>query len=262
MDHRPDYITHIKNYISTLPQGHTFQHIPSNPYNWKSYLKITEDEPILQPGFETRDHIHSKLLLTGTINDEGLLMQWFACLGNQNWMQRFGSVRMLMWVPEASAIKLLADPGLVTRGKCSIVRETFSDTKILAVADTKRLLKFPQSRLEKDSPLLYQESDVSGPKNPLALLEINPKDHEVQDMLSWDYVTKNLMILKRKPLSDSIRNLGPAADVFFLEHLPRDMLEKSVNKLTAEEFIEITRVFDLWPFKPDVLIDGLIDLVD
>ncbi|KAH3678937.1 hypothetical protein WICPIJ_008765 [Wickerhamomyces pijperi] len=263
MENRIDYSKHIQQYLPQLPQGHTFEHIPLSPFEWKSYLSITEPQStILDPGFQSRDHIHSKLLLTGTVNSERLIMQWYACMGNQNWIQRFGNIRMLLWVPEASAIKLLADPGMKTRGKCSIVREAFSDSTLLAVAESSRLNKFPARVLEADSPLLFKESDVSGPKHPLALLEINPKDHSLEDILSWDYVTKNLMILKKKTVGESIKNLGPGSDQFFKQHIPEHLWNKTVSDLTATEFMEITRMFDLWPFKPDFLIDGMIDQID
>ncbi|KAH3674437.1 hypothetical protein WICMUC_003274 [Wickerhamomyces mucosus] len=262
MEHRPDYATFAEKYIQALPNGHTFQHQALNPYNWKSYLQLTGEDGILQPGIQARDHIHSKFLFTGYVHDEGLLMQWLACLGNRNWVHKFGNVRMLIWIPESSAIKILATPGKSTRGKCSIVREAFSDTKILAAAESSRLKKFPKEVLDRDSPLFFSEKDLSGPKNPMTLIEIDPKAHDINDMLAWDYVTKNLMILKRKSLEESLKNLGPGADIYFKEKISDATLKKAVASLTANDFKEITREFELWPFKPDILIDSILESSD
>ncbi|CDR44367.1 CYFA0S14e02278g1_1 [Cyberlindnera fabianii] len=257
--HIDDHITSLSSSDST--SSHTMEHLKLNPFNWSTYLELTDPKTgILQPGKETRDHIHSKLLMTGYIHEEGLLMQWLACMGNQNWIQRFGNVRMLLWVPEASAIKVLAGAGAAARHKCSLVRETFSDTRLLATTDTPKLAKdaFDKTTLREGKTLVIDADDFSG--SPMSLLEINPKDHSIEDVYSWDFVTKNLMILRTKTVAESVRNLGAGAGEYFDDKLPRELMKKRVKDLVADDFVHITRVFDLWAFKPDDLWESTIDL--
>lgn len=259
MENRKEFNNWLNDYISTLSEPHTFDLHKLDPYNWKSFLNITDDTKILQPGVESRDHIHSKFLLTGYCCNEGLLMQWLSCLGNQNWIQRFGNVKMLLWVPNSSAIKIMASPSTTNRNKCSVTREAFSNTKVIALPNTKDLKKYDHKLLDVDQPLLIKPDDFSNSKVPLALLEIDPLDHHVNDVFAWDFVVKQMMASKVKPMEESINFLGPAASDFFQQHLSEDIWAKTPRDLTAEEFNEIAKLFELWPFRPRSLVDVIDD---
>lgn len=258
MEHRPVYSSYISSHLKTLTQQHTFQHVEADPYNWKSYSDITSNENrLLDPGIETRDHIHSKFLFAGSCHVEGLLMQWLACMGNQNWIHRFGNVRMLIWVPQQSALKIMAPVSTRERNKCSVVREAFSDARVIAMPQTPILKSFTGETVE--NAIIFDERDFSNPTYPMALVELNPKDTGVEDMFTWDYVTKNMMILKTKPVLESVRNLGPGAGDYFQTKLPKEMLKAKVNSLTAKDFQLIAQLFNLWPFKPETTIEFLSD---
>jgi transcription factor 1 len=257
MESRLEYSKYITSYLGSLEMSHKFQHFNLDPYQWQSYLDITEKEKIVEPGYESRDHIHSKLLFTGSCHVEGLVMQWMACMGNQNWIQRFGNVRMLLWIPQASALKIMAPVSVRERSKCSIVREAFSDARIVALPNSSKLSSFKEEIIQES--IIFDEKDFSNPAYPMALVEFNPKDTNIDDMYTWDFVTKNMMILKTRPVSESIKNLGPGAEIYFKEKLNEKLWKQRVNSLTATDFHTITKVFDLWPFKPDTMIDFLSD---
>lgn len=107
MDARPDFVKHIR--ALSLESNGNLQLYNRDPYDWQSYTNMIEKEKLFVPTKQPQDAIHKEFLvmanLTGMIG-EGLFMQWLACIGNKNWLQRFGRVKMLVWVQESTALKL------------------------------------------------------------------------------------------------------------------------------------------------------------
>jgi len=259
MENRKEFNTYLTDYISTLPSDNTFEIHNLDPYSWRSFLDITDKTKVLEPGFQSRKTLHSNFLFTGHVSNEGLLMQWLACIANQNWIQRFGNVKMLLWVPNSSALKIMAYPSGTSRSKCSVLRETFSNTKLIAIPDDKDVEKYDSRLLQKDEPILVNPLGYSSAKLPLALLEIDPVDHDI-DTYAWDFVVKQLMTSRTKPLNETLNFLGPAALDFFKTHLSPEFLKRGAASLNAEEFADLVRIFKLWPFKPDSMVDSLDDV--
>jgi transcription factor 1 len=258
METRKDFLQHIKQYLETIKTiEHNFQLAPLDPYVWKSYLKLTEEDKTITPEFQTRDHIHTNFLFTGNVSEEGLLMQWLACLGHQNWMIKYGNVKLLLWVPEASAIKITAPPSSPARAKCSVVTQTHSYCKLIAIQSAARKKKFSAEVIERDDPLIIDGAAFSS-ASPMTLLEINPKDVPVNDIYSWDYVVKSLMISKTLPLIDAVNNLGPGAEQYFSQRMSKKLLQTKIKDLSSDAFLEITTHFDNWAFKPDTLFESLV----
>lgn len=255
MDSRPDFVKFIQDNFA----GTNMELYQRDPYEWSSYTDMIEKEKRFVPSRQSRDKIHNQFLvmanLTGMIG-EGLFMQWLSCIGNKNWLQRFGRVKMLVWVPEATAHKVLARPGSLIRAKCSVVTEAFTDTKLVATSDSGTLKKFSSSLLEEHDPIIFSTKDTwlnSG--KPISLLEVNPIDHDI-DLDNWDYVTKHLLILKSTPLHTAIDSLGHGGKQYFSEKVEDKLLmDKCPKDLTNKEFVYLTSIFNNWPFKPDIYMD-------
>ncbi|SCV05896.1 LANO_0H17568g1_1 [Lachancea nothofagi CBS 11611] len=260
MDARPDFVKHISQFITENSQhAQGFQLVTLDPYDWHSYTELIDRNKVMVPSHKGREAIHNEFLvvanLTGMIG-EGLFMQWLACIGNCNWLQRFGRVKILVWVPESTALKLLAKPGDHLRSKCSVVTEAFTETKLVAVMKNKTETSFNSSLLEKHRPVMFESKDVWMPSGkPISLLEIDPRDHKV-DLDNFDYVTKHLLILKSTPLYDALESLGHGGKEYFCSVIGDDrLLQKCPKDLTVSEFIYCTEIFDKWPFKPDIYLD-------
>ncbi|SCU78167.1 LAMI_0A03686g1_1 [Lachancea mirantina] len=255
MDSRPDFAKHITNLIDTT----SMELYKRDPYDWESYTDMVKRDKLLVPATKNRDQIHSEFLVLANLTGlagEGLFMQWLACIGNRNWLQQFGLVKMLVWVPEITAIKILAKSGDQIRSKCSVVAEAFTNTRLVATTNSDSLKKFSSGVLEGQSPLLISASDVWPPSGkPISLLEVNPKNHNI-DLDNWDYVTKHLLILKGTPLRDAFESLGHGGKEYFSEKLwDEPLLDKCPRELTSGEFVRIAALFDIWPFKPDIYMD-------
>lgn len=257
MDSRKDYYNNSIKYLNEIKSiSNNFQFVKKDPFNWQSYLDITDVDKIFVPRFEERDHIHKHFLYSSNVGDEGLFMQWLGCLGHQNWLFRFGNVKMLLWIPESTAIKVIAPVGSNSRARCSVIAQTFSDCKLIAVQKQGNLKKFNQTVLENDDPLLVDANAFTG-SVPMTLIELNPKDTAVYDIYSWDFVVRNLMILKRLTVAEAVKNLGPGAEDYF-QLLPKELLKTTIKELDSEDFMTITKLFDAWAFKPPSLFDYFV----
>ncbi|KAH7329778.1 hypothetical protein B0J17DRAFT_603882 [Rhizoctonia solani] len=76
----------------------------------------------------------------------------------------------------------------------------------------------------------------------------------------WDYVLRQLFILKSTPLEKAIQNLGPGASILLSKLTGPDIpasqkvnIKAPINALTLHDFARIVEEFHKWPFAPDVL---------
>ncbi|KAG9080450.1 Mitochondrial transcription factor 1 [Ceratobasidium sp. UAMH 11750] len=76
----------------------------------------------------------------------------------------------------------------------------------------------------------------------------------------WDYVLRQLFVLKSTPLEKAIQNLGAGAAILLSKLTGPDVPEErrvnvktTVNALSVRDFARIVEEFDRWPFAPDVL---------
>ncbi|KAJ1299783.1 hypothetical protein OPQ81_011999 [Rhizoctonia solani] len=76
----------------------------------------------------------------------------------------------------------------------------------------------------------------------------------------WDYVLRQLFILKSTPLEKAIQNLGPGASILLSKLTGPDVSESRkvnikapINALSLHDFARIVEEFHKWPFAPDVL---------
>lgn len=259
LDSRPSFA----KFIESQYKDSSLQFIEEDPYDWSSYTKLIDDKKQFVPDTVDQDHLNNKFLIMANLSEkghEGLLIQWLNCLGYRNWLFRFGRVRMLIWVPTNTALKLLAEPGERARTKCSVLRETFTISKLIATTNNKDLELFNKRDLLHWDPVIFQNEDTLPAKEiSMSLLEIEPIKHEL-DFDTWDYVTKHLMILKSTPLIDAVESLGHGGREYFSEKIgDRSFLERKPLSLDATEFKYLTKIFENWPFKPNIYLD-FVDL--
>ena len=235
------------------------QILKRDPYDWSTYLHLIDEERLFVPEVQPSDRINDSFLTVANVTgegSEGLIMQWLSCIGNKNWLYRFGKMKMLLWMPSTTARKLLARPSMRSRSKCSVVREAFTDTKLIAISDRDELKGFDSKCLEEWDPIVFSAADIWPTKGkPIALVEMDPTDFDF-DVENWDYVTRHLMILKRTPLNIVMDSLGHGGQLYFNSRITdKELLKKCPIDLTNDEFIYITKLFTEWPFKPDILMD-------
>lgn len=256
MESRRYFVKHLEEWYNKTP----VDLIEQDPFKWESYTYITDETKQFVPDKVSYESINDKFYMMANLTEkkhEGLLMQWLACIGNRNWMFRFGRSSMLVWMPTPVAVKLLADAGDKTRHKCSLVREAFTDTKLVAISDEKDLNRFNKHTLDAFDTTLLKEDDLSPQNYGIAAVEFTPKIHNI-DLDNWEYVTKHLMVLNKTPLIEALDSLGHGARDYFSEKIAPEkqyLLKSYPHDFTNDDFIYLTNLFHLWPFKPNIYVD-------
>ncbi|KAL6950864.1 hypothetical protein ACO0QE_000146 [Hanseniaspora vineae] len=275
----------FKYYHTQIPELSNMQHAHLNPYQWATYSTITNNDiatnktvnpekAIFLPSQKNTDKLHDEFLIHGNLtglvcarySGEALLMQLYGCVHRKNWMQRFGRAKMLFWVREATALKLIARPGDVGRSKASLIAETFTNTSLVAV--NKNTVENPKSKryalhpelIAKHNPVIFSDDEakiVTEDKERIALIEIDPVTFPSFDFEQWDYVTRQLFVLHNHPLTASISTLGPGAKEWILPRLPKEWHDLKPTQLSKEAFLKIYEIFSKWPFKPDINLEFL-----
>ncbi|ODQ78334.1 hypothetical protein BABINDRAFT_20290, partial [Babjeviella inositovora NRRL Y-12698] len=235
--------------------------VNKDPYDWESFTSTIDDEKVIVPDVASRDTIHPTFLISGNLTStkksEALVVQWMHCVANRNWLQRFGRVRMLLWVNELTALKLLAPVETNRRTRASIYRDQFTETKLAAISfppvkyptlgywSEEELLAYDPIVMDRETDLIQSSVD---PQN-LCLLDIQPKNHNL-DLDCFEYVTKQVPILKSSPMEAALGNLGPGAFEYFDKTMPAETMAKRPIDLTSDEWAKLSEVFGMWPFKP------------
>lgn len=104
-----------------------------DPFRWSTFTDLANNG-IISPQLAPRDQINPFLIYTAnltSIQGEQLCVQYLNCIMNQNWLQRYGRVRLLLWVRHGTASKLLGQPGGKFRQRVSVQTESCSNTRLV-----------------------------------------------------------------------------------------------------------------------------------
>lgn len=228
-----------------------------DPFRWGTFTNLVKAHRSL---IDTQDRskIHDQLLYVANLTHrqgEQLVAQYLNCASNQSWLQSFGRVRMLLWMRSSVAEKLLAGPGEDFRHRIGTQRESCCDARVVFhVPQAKKIKNYPRILKEPMLSLDIRKDVLAKIAQPISLVELVPREKQVEHIDEFEYVLKNLFILRSRPLKEALNSLGPGA-VEDLSPQLTDLLSKKPTQLTLDDFIRITDVFWKWPFKPDFLMD-------
>lgn len=128
------------------PSKNTWKVWPEDPFRWNTYDNMITNG-IYKPISHPRTAINPHLLFTcnlSSIQGEQLCVQFLNCVMNRNWLQKYGRVKMLLWVRYTTLVKLLAPPGSKRRGRVSVQTEACSDTRLVIGNDVAKVDLDPQ----------------------------------------------------------------------------------------------------------------------
>ncbi|CDK29712.1 unnamed protein product [Kuraishia capsulata CBS 1993] len=203
-------------------------------FNWSAYTQL-EGEGIIDPDFVSRNQIHPSFLIHGNLcypRGEALLMQFYTCLQDRNWLQKYGRVRMLFWTTDDTAAKVIPK---LKKKRMGFIAEKFSTTKLIAMSD--------KSKTKDDDAVLFEHPE------PLCLIQVEPKNVETR-VAEFNIVSKKLCNFGNSPVRNAISTLGAGAPAYFGETVPERILDNKVIDLTLEELDVIVEAYWRWPFKP------------
>lgn len=255
----PMWKDRIDSLQESTQNAENFVLYPHDPYDWLTYDHMVNRDNVVSPLFQPRTKVHDELLIIANAASstfgESLFAQWLMCALYHNWLQKYGNVRMLCFVPEASAMKFTLHPGFPKRNKTAAKLDLYTDTRLVAVTELEDgfpacLSGYDPRRFLKDDPVLFP-LDATLPLNkPFALFETVPKDCDSPNIDYYEHVLKNLFFVKRAIVRDAIGMMGPGAADDLIPLIPQHLLDRQVVSLGVEDFQKIIDVFLKWPFKP------------
>ncbi|ANZ77535.1 BA75_04411T0 [Komagataella pastoris] len=241
-----------------------------DPFSWESYLELIDDEQVISPKMEKESKLINKSLLVhaNLTNDAGygLLVQWLGCCARRNWLQKYGNVRMLVWVTASTASHLLTEIGSSKRRRNALNMEAFTNSYLVAISESSRKV-IGENILSKHAPLVFNDKLVCcsvSHDSDLALIDIQPyhnivsaeqESSQIVDLDVWEYVAKQLFIQPRLTMEYNVPMLAAGAGDFILPRLSARIRSKSTVDLTPNDMLEIVKLFSLWPFKPDIKLE-------
>lgn len=242
---------------SGMTSKYPFSLRTEDPFRWSTFTDLMAQGVIPTPRFADRTQIHPELLFTANLTNsqgEQLCVQYLNCISNQSWLQTFGRVRLLIWVRESTCRKIIARPGSKLRSRVSVQAESAAECKVLIghVDSLREEAGYEDDAIIDidDTPDLYPKMR----KDSVCLLQFDPLEHQVENIDSFEYVIRMMMIAKTKPVKETLSLLGPGA-AEDLGPKVSDLLQRTPGDLTLPEIMRITEAFELWPFKPEFLHD-------
>ncbi|CEH14404.1 DIMETHYLADENOSINE TRANSFERASE 1, MITOCHONDRIAL [Ceraceosorus bombacis] len=225
--------------------------------------------------------------LPNIVYSEQLFAQLCHAIAHRQWYYQFTRVKMAFVCSEALANRALAEPGNRARAKLGVIVQSLADvTKALPASEfLPHSQKIYPSTALRDPELIQREIDSNQgkvlaayktsrlaanlSKRGTSLIIVDPKikplvGHGELDAL--EFITRNLFVLRNQTVEHALKHVAPGAENL-LQHLKPDTEETRdhperiilpdyiVMHLTNEQWAALARVFDCWPFRPQILIE-------
>ncbi|ODQ68155.1 S-adenosyl-L-methionine-dependent methyltransferase [Nadsonia fulvescens var. elongata DSM 6958] len=271
---------------SGIPAGsEAIKLVRDDPFRWGTFTELVS-QGLYQPTAQNdMSKINPNILFTANFTHpqgEQLCAQYLNCMWNHSWLFQYGRVRMLLWVRESTAAKMLARPGERARSRFAVQCDAVSRIKPRVISNNTSLktsiANLNLSTIERfttgedagqclsveDNLIVHSEkkkistSTVTASSSKTGspvLLQIDPTGINVPHLDCFEFVIRQLFIFRGKPLRDSLLVLGAGAGDWFPSRLPADLLDKPPKDMEVSHFMTITEVFAKWPFKPEILHD-------
>lgn len=251
-------ISYLKSETGNLSGFHYYN---LDGYSWESYDRIFKKDKLIQPKFQLREKLHDELLIVGNLTSnktgESLFAQWIQCCGHQNWIQKYGRVRMVLLVREASTQKFLSGPNFSKRNRAALKRDFFTDTRLVAISDP--LVEslgiagesFDPNLLVKDQPVVIPTLSVLPLGGDVSVVEVLPRDGlDGLDINAIDYLCQVFMFRSNFTVRESLSSIAPGAEDDLAPVIPEHILAKKSRMLTKEDMMEIYKCYMNWAFRP------------
>lgn len=244
----------------TTDNAENFKYYNLDGHAWETYDQIFKKDKAIELEPQPRDHVCDELLIVGNISSgkfgESLFAQWIMCCAYQNWLQRYGRVRMILLVRESTTMKFLAGPNFPKRNRAALKRDMFTDVKLIAVSDTQvdsigtAGEGFDPNLLIREQPLILTGSSVLPVGGDLSVVEVIPKHIPALDVNAVEYLTQVFMYKASNTVKESFNILAPGAEEDLGSQLPLEILNKTARQLSREDLLAIYEVYNNWAFKP------------
>lgn len=241
-----------------------FKYYCMDGHSWETYDKLFRppppEIPVLRPAFQSREKIHDELFVIANLTNlkygESLLAQWISCCGYQNWIQKYGRVRIVAMIRESTATKFLAGPKFPKRNRAALKRELFCNFKLTAISDTQADSVgmagdlYDPNLLVRDQPLVLPNLSIIPSGGDVAIVEILPRDVGAMDVHVAEYLAQVLMYRSTHTVEELLTIMAPGAEEDLAQRIPAEVLLKTSRQLTRDDALQIYHAYMAWPFKP------------
>ena len=217
--------------------------------------------------------------IPNSVHGEQLFAQLVHAICSGYWLYKYGRVKMVFVCGETVATRSLATPAdQRDRAKLGTTVQCLSKPELL----------IPTEELQPYADYFFPPTPSIGPRVPitntfipnanissglskrnLAVLGIDPlKDLLVdsRDLDAFEFLTRNLFVLKTKPIAEALKHVAPGAanilkllapDHPSMKERPQDVIlpHTPVVALTNEQWAALAVVFEKWPFRPQNLFE-------
>lgn len=244
----------------TTGNAENFKYYNLDGHAWETYDQIFKKDKAIDLKIQQREKVNDELLIVANISSgkfgESLFAQWIMCCAYQNWLQRFGRVRMILLVRESTTVKFLAGPNFSKRNRAALKRDMFTDVELIAVSDTQVDSTgmagdgYDPNLLLKDQPLVMTGSSVLPSGGDLSVVEVVPKHLPSLDVNAVEYLTQVFMYKASNTIKESFSILAPGAEEDLGPQLSTEILNKTARQLSREDLEAIYTAYNNWAFKP------------
>lgn len=237
--------------------------IEKDAFLWKSYTEIEqsglmEDVDIIDWDAGVHPQLQYIAQIPNNVHGEQLIAQFSRAIPDRTWLYRYGRVPMDMITTLSMYERLTAGhDGDKARCKVGVMSQASADVTAPVPAEV-----FSPSTDHFFWPTARKPVRTV-PEVPQQAVHVVPKEHGViapGELEAWDFVLRNLFIIKATPLKKSINGLGPGA-TSLLKKLADPSLpaEERVDpqtppvRMSVNQWKKVVDAFVDWPFRPENL---------
>ena len=287
------YLEHLHQDPALSNVQHKLSVVHDSAFNWSSYETLVNDghlrhlegriprlgsNPPPMDWYATSPIIYFAQL-PNTVHGEQLFAQIVHAISSRSWLFKFGRVKMVFVCGDTVSMRSLASPqDLRSRAKLGTVVQSLSKPRLLLTGDDLEPYAahmFPPTpsvgpRVPLTSVLIPNTNISSGLlKRKLSVLEVEPlKDPLIaaRDMESFDFLTRNMFVLKTKTVEEGLKHVMPGANNVLrllspthprMKNRPEDVVlpDTPIVQLTNRQWAALAEAFEKWPFKPTIYMD-------
>ncbi|CAE6470221.1 unnamed protein product [Rhizoctonia solani] len=216
---------------------------------------------------------------------EQLIAQLLRAIPERSWLFKYGRMRMSWLLAQRMVERITSPPPKAARCKLTLIAE--ATAKLTSALPQEALADYDKYFWPKSESMVGGKKKTPLPRRigqPFVAFNIDPqaegsilsreeaKEPQPQQIVAtnkpitrvtldkWDYVLRQLFILKSTPLEKAIQNLGPGASILLSKltgpGIPESRkvdIKAPINALSLQDFARIVEEFHKWPFAPDVL---------
>ena len=231
-----------------------FKIIDRDPFAWGTYLRLYEKDILPPTNYKPYDKLHDELLVlanwTGT-KDESTIAQWIKCCSHRNWLMKYGKVRMILFIPSATAMKFLSEPGFKKRNRTALKRDLYTDSRLIAIGEELEVIGqgYDPRVLVRDQPVVIEKSSFIR-NSEVAIVELLPGRYTSDAISSIEHLLLAFFVTNYT-LREQLPKLAAGAE-YLRKLLPDEVLDKKAFEFSTGDIIAIADAYEKWPFKPTI----------